>query len=154
MALRKMKYEVKPKFTDFIDSSFDKILAKYSLNFKQVREDHYIIWCEKWAIKIYDQSGHGYSFQMNLSSKYDEEMYCDDEVLLFWVLDYYGIQDKSDFSSRKKTNYIENIPKALSVLPSVIEKLMNEEKLFWDGIREHITKEMKIRKEFKGLIVT
>ncbi len=100
-----------------------------------------ILWNEKFCLKIYDRIGHGFGVTINVSEKYDESIYENDNFSLHWAFEYFKIKQTSMFNSRTENQYLENLPNLIGDIKAIIPKLNQLNSTEWNNMTEWINKE-------------
>jgi hypothetical protein len=139
-------------FKDSINSDFLNWLHNNNFKYKQaaIKTDKGvldILFNDKFCLKIYDRLGHGFSVTINVSDKYDESIYDNDNFNLYWAFEYFKIKQTASFDSRTEIQYQQNLPHLISDIKKIIPRLNQMTSLEWDKMIEWIDKEAK--KQFK-----
>jgi hypothetical protein len=102
-----------------------------------------ILFNDKFCLKIYDRLGHGFIVKINVSDKYDESIYGNDNFNLYWAFEYFKIKQKASFDSRTEIQYQQNLPHLISDIKKIIPLLNQMTTLEWNEMIEWIDKEAK-----------
>jgi len=133
---------------DYITSDLMKWFLENNLEFvlHNIKADKGIlnVLCnEKFCLKIYDRLGHGFSVTINVSEKYDESIYENDNFSLQWAFEYLKIKQTASFSSQTVNQYEQNLPNLITDIKSIIPRLNQMTLSEWDVMKEWIDKEAK-----------
>jgi len=98
---------------------------------------------EKFCLKIYDRLGHGFSVAINLTEKYDESIYENDNFSLHWAFEYFKIKQFASFNLRTQNQYLENLPNLIADIKNIIPNLIQMNSTEWNDMIEWINIEAK-----------
>ena len=101
---------------------------------------------EKFCLKIYDRLGHGFGMSINVTEKYDESIYKNDNFSLHWAFEYFKIKQTSSFNSRTENQYLENLPNLIADIKAIIPTLYQMNSKEWIDMEKWIS--LEARKQF------
>ena len=80
--------------------------------------------------------GHRFGVTINVSDKYDESIYDNDNFSLHWTFEYFKVQQTASFASGTEIQYQENLPKLMTDIKNIIPRLNQMNSTEWSTMVE------------------
>jgi hypothetical protein len=135
---------------DYFTNEMINWLEANNLKYKEVnikldKGSLIILFNDNFCFKIYDRLGHGFGVNINVAEEHDEGIYDNDSFNLTWAYEYLNIRETASFNSRKKNQYLQNLPSLVNDLKNIIPLLNRMDSLEWNKMKEWISKEASTR---------
>lgn len=105
-----------------------------------------ILYSDKFALKIYDRLGHGFSVTINVADKYDESIYNNDSFTFHWAFDYFKLKQTASFDKRTENQYLQNLTTLINDIKAIVPRLNQMTLEDWDNMKKWV--DIEARRQF------